>query len=940
MTNSASVWAPGTPDEVNPSTAVKIQSFTATLGQTLFTLTAFSYQTAVSALLIFKNGEYLTSGVDYSETSSSSITLVNAANDGDSIVILGFVGITATIPSAVSNAEYYAGIAGGTANVLTLTISGYTAYTEGDSFTFISGSTANTGAVTVSVNGLTVTEVKDYAGNALVSGDLLANTVYELMYDGTYFRIKNVNTKIGSDTIVTETATQNISNKTLIAPSLTDARAMASADTNIPLVVRGYSATHSTGLFQVSKWSGDINCFYIDQYGHVLIKILDDTQVPVSILGHSSTQSADLLQIWRYPLDPHGVIFRIAADGATTFVNQSDNNTNIQIATGDAINFHQLTGNAGRIQHNDIDKDINIFTSHASQGANDINNARFTTGGNVFLVKSTFDSNVIINPSSDVIALLVQGHAITDSSNVLQITRVAGGKSILEITQGNPTTAVQSDDDAKVPFEIRGNSATQSADLLHVYQYTGVPVFSIRANGGFDFTDPTSAGFNTYININHGTNLYFYNQASIDAPSIGRYEAGTLNFKTSTVDGALDVTNIAITGSGTTLGAAVILSNTINLTGENAAGTGTINIAGIDGSDNLIIGDTTAPITINSTLLTVGSAIDLTAANDTDVALNVQGHSSTHSGHLLQVSQYAGSQIAFYVTSSLVSYAYGGFRAFAYADTVVPMYIAGYSVTQSGNLLQVAQIQGGTSCLQIDNIGRILIKALADTSVPLSINGNSATQSAAILDIYDYSGGSLIATFTRAGHTFNVLTAFAANAQIANATSILGRNAADSADLSIAAIDASNNITIGDSSTPLVLQGSSITSSRAAPTGYTRVSPNKCIISAVPDTLSSLTVGSTPVAFSPSILANAVGFRIEFFVSINSGSGSYINFYPNNSGTAGTALSHIYLDNTAGSAIASLSGSSIVLLPTRGATVYYAAPTFNSVTYYISEIYD
>lgn len=50
---------------------------------------------------------------------------------------------------------------------------------------------SNTGATTVNLNGLGIVPVVDAAGNALKSGMITANGVYELEFDGTYFRLSN-----------------------------------------------------------------------------------------------------------------------------------------------------------------------------------------------------------------------------------------------------------------------------------------------------------------------------------------------------------------------------------------------------------------------------------------------------------------------------------------------------------------------------------------------------------------------------------------------------------------------------------------------------------------------------------------------------------------------------------------------------------------------------
>lgn len=94
-----SVWSPaGAPvPQAVPAGTVLYQKFTATAGQTLFTLTEFAYSVGVKALLVFKNGLALTPIEDFSETSETSFTLLSAASLSDEILAVGFTGIEGTV---------------------------------------------------------------------------------------------------------------------------------------------------------------------------------------------------------------------------------------------------------------------------------------------------------------------------------------------------------------------------------------------------------------------------------------------------------------------------------------------------------------------------------------------------------------------------------------------------------------------------------------------------------------------------------------------------------------------------------------------------------------------------------------------------------------------------------------------------------------------------
>ncbi len=94
----------------------------------------------------------------------------------------------AALGQVQSGAVNWAGTAGGTADALTLTPSpAITAYAAGQVFRFIAGST-NTGAATLTVSGLTSPAIRR-DGAALVAGNIVSGSQYEVVYDGTAFQL-------------------------------------------------------------------------------------------------------------------------------------------------------------------------------------------------------------------------------------------------------------------------------------------------------------------------------------------------------------------------------------------------------------------------------------------------------------------------------------------------------------------------------------------------------------------------------------------------------------------------------------------------------------------------------------------------------------------------------------------------------------------------------
>lgn len=88
----------------------------------------------------------------------------------------------------------WAGTAGGTSTVATLTLSpAITAYVAGQRFAFICAHTSGTGC-TMNVNGVGAVTVKTQTNAGLVAisaGDMLIGQTYEIIYDGTFFQLEN-----------------------------------------------------------------------------------------------------------------------------------------------------------------------------------------------------------------------------------------------------------------------------------------------------------------------------------------------------------------------------------------------------------------------------------------------------------------------------------------------------------------------------------------------------------------------------------------------------------------------------------------------------------------------------------------------------------------------------------------------------------------------------
>jgi len=93
----ANVWQPRSLVDLIADTKRVTESFTATANQTLFTIVGFTYALGTGALEVFKNGVHMELGVDFTEGTTSTFSLVVPATLNDKIVVVGYTGITGTV---------------------------------------------------------------------------------------------------------------------------------------------------------------------------------------------------------------------------------------------------------------------------------------------------------------------------------------------------------------------------------------------------------------------------------------------------------------------------------------------------------------------------------------------------------------------------------------------------------------------------------------------------------------------------------------------------------------------------------------------------------------------------------------------------------------------------------------------------------------------------
>lgn len=141
-------------------------------------------------------GSQTTPAPDAGYTGIYVITVANGATSitSGNISLLStapFVTPLGLIPSSVQSGIWNYGVAGGTANALTLTLTPAPASLTalvGALIKVKSGSSANTGAMTININGLGAVAITTETGAPMVAGAVPANSIFYIAYDGTQFQ--------------------------------------------------------------------------------------------------------------------------------------------------------------------------------------------------------------------------------------------------------------------------------------------------------------------------------------------------------------------------------------------------------------------------------------------------------------------------------------------------------------------------------------------------------------------------------------------------------------------------------------------------------------------------------------------------------------------------------------------------------------------------------
>lgn len=95
---SPNIWAPGTAISANNS--LKSQSFVASAGQTVFTLTSFLYAVRTGSLCVYVGGLHQRAGVDFTETAPNAFELTTGVSAGTIVTAVAAVEVSGTVDLA------------------------------------------------------------------------------------------------------------------------------------------------------------------------------------------------------------------------------------------------------------------------------------------------------------------------------------------------------------------------------------------------------------------------------------------------------------------------------------------------------------------------------------------------------------------------------------------------------------------------------------------------------------------------------------------------------------------------------------------------------------------------------------------------------------------------------------------------------------------------
>ncbi len=231
-----------------------------------------------------------------------------------------------------SGSQYLTGVAG--ADTITASVTGLAAYATGQTFRFVSAG-ANTGAVTLALNGLTAKAVTKTGTTALSAGDIPSGAVVEVVYDGTQFQMLGL-ASTGSPTF---TGTVTITGGTTFTGT---AHAATSATTTLPTLTytnttadaasgsvtyrksRTAGNTSSSDVLWTEYAQGYANSAYrtAAQIQYIQDAAISGSTVPAAIVFSTQAAGGSLNENLR--IDSTGVILAAGSTAPTNYTTRGD----------------------------------------------------------------------------------------------------------------------------------------------------------------------------------------------------------------------------------------------------------------------------------------------------------------------------------------------------------------------------------------------------------------------------------------------------------------------------------------------------------------------------------------------------------------------------------------------------------------------------------------
>jgi hypothetical protein len=170
-----SIFGGGGVLSANSTPAFKFQELPVIDGQTVFTLTAFSYTPGTQSLWVFLNGQKMVVGVDYNETATNQFTWTSQLTALDTVEAVGvaLTSITTDVSTAVATAN--AAAISATASAATATAAATSATNSATSASTSAGS-AGTSASTAATSATAAASSATSAGTSATSASSYASS--------------------------------------------------------------------------------------------------------------------------------------------------------------------------------------------------------------------------------------------------------------------------------------------------------------------------------------------------------------------------------------------------------------------------------------------------------------------------------------------------------------------------------------------------------------------------------------------------------------------------------------------------------------------------------------------------------------------------------------------------------------------------------------------